>query len=68
MSSLSVSELQLSVRARKALQRLNLNTIGELTRCTEAELLGCKNFGMTSLQEIKLRLNDKNLALRQLEE
>ena len=68
MSALSVSELELSVRARKALQRLNLNTIGELTRCTEAELLGCKNFGMTSLQEIKLRLKVKDLSLRQLEE
>ncbi|MCP4710296.1 MAG: RNA polymerase subunit sigma, partial [Planctomycetes bacterium] len=45
--SASVAELQLSVRSRKCLQRLNINAIGELARCTEAELLGCKNFGLT---------------------
>jgi len=64
----SVSQLGLSVRARKCLQRLNLNTLGELTRCTEAELLGCKNFGLTSLEEIKKCLKEKGLSLRQLDE
>ncbi|MBN1844434.1 MAG: tetratricopeptide repeat protein [Sedimentisphaerales bacterium] len=63
-----VSELELSVRARKALQRLNINTIGDLTQCTEAELLGCKNFGMTSLMEVKQRLKERGIALRTLDE
>jgi len=62
-----VSELELSVRARKCLQRLNINIIGDLTNCTEAELLGCKNFGQTSLLEIKQRLKERNLSLRQLD-
>ena len=66
--SASVSELQLSVRSRKCLQRLNINSIGELVRCTEAELLGCKNFGLTSLYEIKQRLKDKTLSLRVLQD
>ena len=66
--AVSVGELTLSVRARKCLQRLNLNTVGELVKCTEAELLGCKNFGMTSLQEIQQALNERNLTLRTLEE
>ncbi len=63
-----VGDLALSVRARKCLQRLNIATVGDLTQCTEAELLGCKNFGMTSLQEITERLTEQNLGLRKLEE
>ena len=66
--ALPVVELTLSIRARKCLQRLNIATIGDLAQCTEAELLGCKNFGMTSLQEITERLGEHNLALRKLEE
>jgi len=59
-----VSELQLSVRARKALQRLNIQTIGELAAHSEAELLAVKNFGLTSLNEIKQRLAEYGLTLR----
>ena len=63
----SVEELQLSVRARKCLQRLNMRTIGELIQKTEAELLGVKNFGVTSLNEIKKALTDLGLSLRKLD-
>ncbi len=63
-----VSELQLSVRARKALAVLNVQTIGELCTKTEAELLGVKNFGMTSLLEIKEKLAELGLSLRKLEQ
>lgn len=59
-----VSELQLSVRARKALQRLNIQTIGELAARSESELLGVKNFGQTSLNEIRQRLGEYGLTLR----
>jgi DNA-directed RNA polymerase subunit alpha len=59
-----VSELQLSVRARKALQRLNIQTIGELAARTESELLSVKNFGQTSLNEIRQRLGEYGLTLR----
>jgi DNA-directed RNA polymerase subunit alpha len=62
-----VDDLQLSVRARKCLQRLNVRTIGDLTHKTEAELLGCKNFGVTSLNEIKRTLNNLGLSLRSLD-
>jgi DNA-directed RNA polymerase subunit alpha len=62
-----VDDLQLSVRARKCLQRLNVRTIGDLTRKTEAELLGCKNFGVTSLNEIKRTLGNLGLSLRSLD-
>ena len=65
--SKSVDDLQLSVRARKCLQKFNLHTLGELVRKTEAELLGCKNFGVTSLNEIKKALTNIGLSLRSLD-
>ena len=46
-----VSDLQLSVRARKALQLLDIQTLGDLVSQTEAELMGMKNFGATSLRK-----------------
>jgi DNA-directed RNA polymerase subunit alpha len=64
----SISALELSVRARKALQLLNIQSIGELAARTEAELMGVKNFGSTSLDEIKAKLADFGLGLRTLEE
>jgi len=63
----SVNELDLSVRARKALALLNVQSIGDLVLKTEAELMGVKNFGMTSLLEIKEALDKMGLALRELE-
>lgn len=64
----SVNDLELSVRSRKALQRLNINSVGELAARTEDELLGCKNFGQTSLNEIKQQLGSLGMSLRKLEE
>jgi DNA-directed RNA polymerase subunit alpha len=64
----SVADLELSVRSRKALQRLNINSLGELASRTEDELLGCKNFGQTSLNEIKQQLGAFGLSLRKLED
>jgi len=62
-----ISVLDLSVRARKALQLLNIQTIGDLAMRTEAELMGVKNFGATSLVEIKEKLGEYNLSLRTLD-
>jgi len=61
-----ISALELSVRARKALQLLSIGTLGELASRTEAELMGVKNFGATSLHEIRERLQQHGLTLRQL--
>lgn len=63
----SVDDLELSVRSRRAVSKLSIHTIGEIVSKTEAELLGCKNFGVTSLNEIKDRLTNFNLTLRKLE-
>jgi DNA-directed RNA polymerase subunit alpha len=59
-----VAELELSVRSRKALQRLGVTTLGELAQRSEAELLTIKNFGQTSLNEIKNQLTKYGLSLR----
>ncbi|MCU0872353.1 MAG: tetratricopeptide repeat protein [Pirellulaceae bacterium] len=59
-----ISELNLSVRARKCMVRLGLTTIGELVRKTGDDLLECKNFGVTSLNEVKEKLTQYNLKLR----
>lgn len=62
-----IEDLELSVRARRALERLGVKTVIDLINKTEAELLGCKNFGVTSLNEIKERLEGLGLTLRRLD-
>lgn len=62
-----ISELNLSVRARKAVQLMNCQTLGDLASHTEAELMGIKNFGATSLKEVKDKLTEFGLGLRTLE-
>lgn len=63
--SMSLSEFELSVRARNCLRKMNIRTVGELMRLTESELLAYKNFGETSLTEIKALLVKKGLHLGQ---
>lgn len=62
-----ISVLDLSVRARKALQFLGIQSIGDLATRTEAELMGVKNFGATSLNEIRDKLTEYSLNLRTLD-
>ncbi len=59
-----IADLNLSVRARKCMVRLGLSTIGELLRCTGDDLLECKNFGVTSLNEVREKLTEAGLKLR----
>ncbi len=59
-----IADLNLSVRARKCMVRLGLSTIGELLRRTGDDLLECKNFGITSLNEVREKLTLMNLKLR----
>ena len=63
----SVNDIEVSVRVRRALAKLGIQTLADLIGRTEAELLGCKNFGVTSLNEVKERLTSYGLSLRQLE-
>jgi DNA-directed RNA polymerase subunit alpha len=59
-----IADLNLSVRARKCMIRLGLNTIGELIRRTGDDLLECKNFGVTSLNEVREKLTQHGIKLR----
>ena len=59
-----IAELNLSVRARKCMSKLNLQTVGDLLARTGDELLECKNFGVTSLNEVREKLSALGLKLR----
>ena len=58
-----VSDIELSVRATNCLKNAKINTLGELVRKTEEELLSYKNFGKKSLDEIKEKLKELDLSL-----
>ena len=58
-----ITDFELSVRARNCLNKMNIMTLGDLVRKTEQELLSYKNFGETSLNEIKEILGSKGLRL-----
>ena len=58
-----ITDFELSVRARNCLNKMNILTLGDLVKQTEAELLAYKNFGETSLNEIKEILGSKGLRL-----
>lgn len=60
-----VTDFELSVRSRNCLKKMNIRTLGDLTRVSEAQLLSSKNFGETSLNEIKDMLTAKGLRLGQ---
>src|SRR5262249_43174402 len=60
-----VTDFELSVRSRNCLKKMNIRTLGDLTRVTEAQLLASKNFGETSLLEIKDMMTSKGLRLGQ---
>ena len=60
----SIDEIELSVRSRRCMERLGIHSIRDLINKTEVELMSAKNFGMTSLNEIKRKLVEINLDLR----
>lgn len=62
--SLPITDLSLSVRARKCTTKLGITTIGELIRRTAEDLMECKNFGVTSLNEVREKLAERGLKLR----
>ena len=65
MLDIPVTDFELSVRSRNCLKKMNINTLGDLLRTTEAELLAYKNFGETSLREIRAMLAQKGLSIGQ---
>ena len=60
----SIDDLELSVRSRNAMTALGVRTVGELCDKTETELLACKNFGQTSMNEVKEKLAEFGVSLK----
>ena len=61
---LSIEDLDLSERPRNCLKRAQINTIGELLGFREEDLLNITNFGQKSLDEIKVKLDERGLSLK----
>jgi DNA-directed RNA polymerase subunit alpha len=61
--AMSTQELELSVRANNCLESAKTETVGQLVKMTEADLLKIRSFGKTSLREIKRKLADIGLSL-----
>jgi DNA-directed RNA polymerase subunit alpha len=61
--SMSISELDLSVRASNCLETAYIATVGDLVSKTEEQLLDIKNFGKTTLKEVKKKLAQLNLTI-----
>jgi DNA-directed RNA polymerase subunit alpha len=58
---MNVDELELSVRSHNCLKAANIQTIGDLVRRDEQEMLKFRNFGRKSLQELAKILEEKSL-------
>jgi DNA-directed RNA polymerase subunit alpha len=61
--SMTLTELNLSVRATNCLESENINTVRELVQRTEDQLLAVRNFGETTLNEVREKLTDMGLRL-----
>jgi DNA-directed RNA polymerase subunit alpha len=59
-----VSDLNLSVRSRKCLARLGIGTVGDLCSRTADDMMSVRNFGVTSMNEIRAVLGENGLKLR----
>jgi DNA-directed RNA polymerase subunit alpha len=61
--ALPVDDLDLSVRAKNCLDSVSLQTVADLVQNTDSDLMKLRNFGKTSLKEIKKKLSDLGLTL-----
>ena len=61
--SMSVSQIELSVRTANCLNNANIQSVGELVTKQEQEMLMYRNFGETSRNEIKKKLEALGLSL-----
>lgn len=62
--NLPITAFNFSVRARKCFRKLNVETIGDLVAKSAEDLIECKNFGVTSLNLVREKLEERGLALR----
>jgi DNA-directed RNA polymerase subunit alpha len=65
---MAIEELDLSVRSYNCLKRAGIDSVEELTRKTEEDMMKVRNLGKKSLQEVKEKLGALGLALRESED
>jgi DNA-directed RNA polymerase subunit alpha len=63
--AITIEELNLSVRSYNCLKREGINTVGDLRQKSEAELMDIRNFGQKSIDEVKGKLEELGLSLRE---
>ncbi len=68
LMEMTVEELDLSVRSYNCLKRAGINTVDELIRKTEEDMMKVRNLGKKSLAEIKEKLAELGLSLRKSDE
>jgi DNA-directed RNA polymerase subunit alpha len=61
--NMSLAELELSVRATNCLESEGITTVRDLVIRTDEELLEVRNFGETTLKEVKQKLSERGLVL-----
>ena len=65
---MTIEELELSVRSFNCLNRAAINTVEELTHKSEDDMMKVRNLGKKSLDEVKLKLEELGLGLRETDE
>ena len=65
---MTIEELELSVRSSNCLKRANINTVEELTEKSEDDMLKVRNLGKKSLDEVKNKLEELGLSLKETDE
>ena len=60
----TIEELDLSVRSYNCLKRAGINTVYDLTEKSEPEMMKVRNLGRKSLEEVKVKLADLGLGLK----
>ena len=62
---LTIEELDLSVRSYNCLKRAGINTVGELVRKSEEEMMKVRNLGKKSLEEVDQKLHELGFGFNQ---
>ncbi|ROO91150.1 DNA-directed RNA polymerase subunit alpha [Actinocorallia herbida] len=62
--ALPIEELNLTVRSYNCLKREGIHSVGELVARSEQDLLDIRNFGAKSIEEVKQKLHDMGLSLK----